>query len=105
MTQQQSPEDMVDRLRAFLRWSENEITRHHGLADQYAGDSLMATFNVSSMRLDHTVLAMQAAIEIRDKAAYAGLPVGIGIATGAAVVGELGGKLTAVGDTINLASR
>jgi len=65
----------------------------------------MATFNTSSMRLDHTVLALQAALEIRDKAAYAGLPVGAGIATGAAVVGELGGKLTAVGDTVNLASR
>jgi len=105
MTQRQAPEDMVDRLQAFLRWSENEISKHHGMVDQYAGDSLMATFNVSAMRLDHTILALQAALAIRDKAAYAGLPVGVGIATGAAVVGELGGKLTAVGDTINLASR
>jgi adenylate cyclase len=105
MTQRQPPDDMVDRLQAFLRWSESAITRHHGLVDQYAGDALMATFNVSAMRLDHPALALQAALEIRDKAAYAGLPVGVGIATGAAVVGEFGGKLTAVGETINLASR
>ena len=50
---------------------------------------------------------LQAALAIRDKAAFAGLPVGIGIAVGPAVVGQFseGSSVTAVGDTINLAAR
>src|SRR5438067_13183242 len=66
----------------------------------------MATFNVTGTRLDHALQAVQAALAIRDKAAFAGLPVGIGIAVGPAVVGQFseGSSVTAVGDTINLAA-
>ena len=67
----------------------------------------MATFNVTGTRLDHALQAVQAALAIRDKAAFAGLPVGIGIAVGPAVVGQFsqGSSVTAVGETINLAAR
>jgi len=107
MTHERPPAEMAERLGAFYRWGRQEIERHHGLVDQFAGDAMMATFNVVQLRLDHSLDAVQAAIAIRDKAAFAGLPVGIGIATGAAVVGELavGSKVTAVGETANLAAR
>ena len=107
MTHQRPPAEMAERLGAFYRWARQEIERHHGLVDQYAGDAVMATFNVVQLRLEHSLDAVQAAIAIRDKAAFAGLPVGIGIATGAAVVGELaaGSKVTAVGETANRAAR
>src|SRR2546421_13068846 len=67
----------------------------------------MATFNVTGTRLDHPVQGLQAALAIRDKAAFAGLPVGIGIAVGPAVVGQFsqGSSVAAVGETINLAAR
>jgi adenylate cyclase len=101
------PPDLADRVATFYRWTEQEIARHHGLVAQYGGDAVMATFNVSGVRLDHCLHALQAAIAIRDKAAYAGLPVGIGVAVGAAVVGQLsaGSPVTAVGETTNLAAR
>jgi adenylate cyclase len=104
---QMAPPDLADRIGAFYRWSEQEIARHHGLVTQYGGDAVMATFNVSGVRLDHCLHALQAAIAIRDKAAYAGLPVGVGISVGAAVVGQLspGSPVTAVGETTNLAAR
>jgi len=67
----------------------------------------MATFNVTSARLDHALHALQAAIAIRDKATAAGLPVGAAIAVGPAVVGQLtaGGHVSAYGEVTNLASR
>src|SRR5256886_7159489 len=89
MVANQAPADLVDKVASFHRWSRQEVERHHGVVDKFAGDAVMATFNVSGARLDHAVQAVQAAIAIRDKADAAGLPVGIGIAVGSAVVGSL----------------
>ncbi len=107
MAQQQAPQEMADRIATFYRWVRQEVERQHGLVDRYEGDAVMATFNVSRARLDHCLLALQAAIAIRDRAAYEGLPVGAGIAVGPAVVGSLtdGADVTALGDTTNLAAR
>jgi class 3 adenylate cyclase len=107
LTGKRSPKDTVDRLASLHRWAQQEVERHHGTVDKFAGDAVMAVFNASGARLDHAVHALQAALAIRDKAAYAGMPVGIGIATGPAVVGALtdGANVSAVGETTNLAAR
>jgi adenylate cyclase len=84
-----------------------EVDRHHGVVDKFAGDALMATFNVSGASVDHCLHALQTAFAIRDKAAMLGLPVGVGIATGSAVVGRMarGANLSVLGEATNLASR
>jgi class 3 adenylate cyclase len=106
-TAKEAPQATVEKVQSLFRWARLEIERHHGVVDQYAGDAVLATFNVSGARLDHALHALQAAIAIRDKATYGGLPVGMGIAVGPAVVGQLAkdGNVTAVGETVNLASR
>ena len=107
MVANQAPADLVDKVASFHRWARQEVERHHGVVDKFAGDAVMATFNVSGARLDHAVQAVQAAIAIRDKADAAGLPVGIGIAVGSAVVGSLiaDANMSAIGEVTNLASR
>jgi len=107
MAQQQAPQEMANRIAAFYRWVRQQVEHQHGLVDRYEGDAVMATFNVSRPRLDHCLLALQAAIAIRDRAAYEGLPVGAGIAVGPAVVGALtdGADVTALGEATNLAAR
>jgi len=107
LTGKRAPKDTVDRLATLHRWATKEVERHHGVVDKFAGDAVMAVFNVSGARLDHAVHALQAALAIRDKAAYAGMPVGIGLATGPAIVGQLtpGSNISAVGEATNLASR
>ena len=107
MSAREAPDRVVDTVASFHRWARQEIERHHGLVDKYEGDAVMATFNVTSARLDHALHALQAAIAIRDKATAAGLPVGAGIAVGPAVVGQLtaGGHVSAYGEVTNLASR
>jgi class 3 adenylate cyclase len=106
-TAKEAPQATAEKVQSLFRWARLEIERHHGVVDQYAGDAVLATFNVSGARLDHALHALQAAIAIRDKATYGGLPVGMGIAVGPAVVGQLAkdGNVTAVGETVNLASR
>ncbi len=107
MTQAEAPPDMAERIASFYRWVRQEVERRHGLVERYAGDAVMSLFNVSRTRLDHCLLALQAAIAIRDRAAFAGLPLGVGIAVGPAVVGVLGrgADLAALGDATNLAAR
>ena len=107
MAANQAPADTVDKLASFHRWARQEVERYHGVVDKFAGDAVMATFNVSGARLDHAVQALQAAIAIRDKASAAGFPVGIGIAVGSAVVGPLtsDANMSAIGEVTNLASR
>jgi class 3 adenylate cyclase len=101
------PVEMVDLVATYQRWAAQEVERHLGVVDKFAGDAVMATFNVSGDQVDHAAHALKAALALRDKAAMLGLPVGIGIATGSAVVGTLktGANLSVLGETTNLASR
>ncbi|MEO7803255.1 MAG: adenylate/guanylate cyclase domain-containing protein, partial [Actinomycetota bacterium] len=107
MTEHTSPEEMADRIGSLHRWSKREIEKHHGLVDKFAGDAVMATFNVSGATVDHCDHALQAALALKDKAALMDMEVGIGIAVGPAIVGRLteGGNVTALGTTTNLAAR
>jgi class 3 adenylate cyclase len=102
-----APADMLDRIASLQRWASQEVARRNGQVDKFAGDSIMATFNISGRSVDHALQALQAAIGIIDKAALAGLPVGAGIAVGPAVVGRLArsANVSVLGDVTNLAAR
>jgi adenylate cyclase len=102
-----APADLSDRISALQRWAMVEIDRHHGVVDKFAGDAMMATFNVSGASVDHCLHALQTALALRDKAAMLGLPLGVGIATGPAVVGRMArsANVSVLGEATNLASR
>ena len=107
MSRSAVPAEMAEKIATFQRWAADEIGRHRGLVDKFAGDAVMATFNVSGASVDHAQHAVQCAIALRDKAAMLGLPLTIGIATGPAIVGALtpNANVSVVGETTNLASR
>ena len=107
MTRETAPADLLGRVAAYQRWAADEIARHRGIVDKFAGDAVMATFNVSGATVDHASHALETALAIRDKAATLGLPVGVGIATGPAVVGALtrGANVSVIGEATNRASR
>ena len=107
MTTQRTPDEMVEMVASLQRWATREVERHFGIVDKFAGDAVMATFNVSSDRIDHCRHALEAAIALRDKAALAGIPLGMGIAVGPAVVGRFmpDANLSVIGQTTNLAAR
>jgi adenylate cyclase len=107
MSSQRAPADMAERIASLQRWISQEVARRHGLVDKFAGDAVMATFNISGQSVDHTLQALQAAIAIIDKASLVDLPVGAGIAVGPAVVGRLteSANVSVLGEVTNLAAR
>jgi class 3 adenylate cyclase len=102
-----SPADLADRLGALHRWAAAEIGRRDGLVDKFAGDAVMATFNATGARIDHTVQALEAALALSGKAALLDLGIGVGIAAGPAVIGRTvaGANISVLGTTTNLAAR
>jgi class 3 adenylate cyclase len=107
LTQTIAPAVMADKISSLQRSAAREVERHHGTVDKFAGDAVMATFNVRGATVDHASHALRAAVAMRDRARYLGLALGIGIATGPAIVGRLasGGNVSVLGETTNLASR
>src|SRR5262249_62094004 len=83
-----SPAETAESLATLHRLAVTEVGRRHGIVDKFAGDAVMATFNATGARVDHTELAAEAAVALRDKAALLDIPIGIGIAVGPAVVGR-----------------
>jgi class 3 adenylate cyclase len=102
-----APSELADRISALQRWATQEVERRNGVVDKFAGDAVMATFNVSGQSVDHTLQALRAAVAIIDKSGLAGLPVGAAVAVGPAVVGNLAesANLSVLGEVTNLASR
>ena len=72
----------------LYRLARVAVERRQGIVDKFAGDAVMATFNVSGTSTGHTADALEAALALRDRAATIELPLGIGIAVGPGVVGQ-----------------
>lgn len=95
------------------------IIRHGGVIDKYIGDAVMAFWGAPLRRDDDEARACTAALEcinaladLNRELAQEGLSpiaIRIGLHTGDAIVGNMGSEhvfdFTAVGDTVNLASR
>jgi adenylate cyclase len=118
MAETLSPQKVVEILNRYLDSMEEQVFCHKGTLDKYTGDGMMVLFGAPLEQADHaeravrTALGMQrAATAISEQYGDIGhtFVYGIGIATGPAVVGQIGSKrrldYTAIGDTVNLASR
>jgi len=119
LSEQSSPEEVVDLLNRFFTRISDPILRHGGTLDKYIGDAIMAFWGAPVARQDDPIRAVRCALDmLRESAAFsaeleaqgkAPLSVGIGINTGWAIVGNIGSPArmgyTAIGDTVNIASR
>jgi adenylate cyclase len=101
------PAEMAERITTLYRWAAAEVSRHHGVVNKFAGDAVMATFNVTGTRIDHAREALEAALALSGKAALLELGVGIGLSVGPAVVGPktADGDIMVLGEATNLAAR
>jgi adenylate cyclase len=113
------PETIVDLLNILFTEMAEEIFQHHGTLNKYLGDGLMALFGAPVESETNAKDAVAAAIgmqkrikDVNEQLKTKKLPtvtLGIGINTGEATVGCIGAEqrseYTAIGDTVNIASR
>jgi adenylate cyclase len=116
MAEKMKPREAVEVLNEFFARMTNAIFEYDGTLDKYLGDGMMALFGAPFALQNDAEAAVRAAMSMQKSLAelntLSGKPplhIGIGIHTGEAVVGFLGTErrmdYTAIGDTVNVASR
>jgi adenylate cyclase len=113
------PERVVQLLNRYFTAMTEIIFAHGGTLDKFIGDGLMALFGAPKVTPRDAANAVAAAVamqrqmvalnaELRE-AGLSEIGVGVGLHTGEATVGYIGSErrseYTAIGDTVNLASR
>jgi len=113
------PEKIVQLLNRYFSAMTDIIFAHGGTLDKYLGDGLMALFGAPTVTPKDAANALSAAVAmqrrmltINDELHEEGFPeigIGIGLHTGEVTVGYIGSErrseYTAIGDTVNTASR
>jgi len=113
------PEEVVGFLNEYFESMIDIIFRHKGTLDKFLGDGLMVMFGAPLEDEEQEKNAVAAAAEMQKELQrlakkwnadlHADIRVGIGIHTGQAIVGNVGSskrmEYTAIGDTVNVASR
>ena len=119
MSESESPQETVSMLNRFFTGMADIIFQHEGNLDKFIGDCVMAVWGPPSSHPDDAARALRAALEMQrevdalnqERVAQGQRPiqVGIGVNTGQAVVGYMGSaerhEFTAIGDSVNIASR
>lgn len=113
------PGELVELLNEFLTEMTDIILDYQGTVDKFEGDAIIAFFGAPNEMYSQAHIACQASLrmqarlaELREKWQWHNKPalrMRIGMATGPAVVGNMGSKnrmdYTMMGDTVNTAAR
>ncbi|KLU07766.1 Adenylate cyclase [Rhodopirellula islandica] len=105
------PEDVLEKLNELLEVMVRCTFEEEGTVDKFIGDAILVLFNAPLDQADHAERASRVAWRIQEalRSHESGLSIGIGIHTGQAVVGNVGTpqrmEYTAIGNTVNVASR
>jgi adenylate cyclase len=117
MSEKMSPAAVSLLLNDYFSRMTDIIFKYEGTLDKYIGDAIMAVFGAPLDMPDHAVRAIRTALEMRERLEEFNaerkegptIRIRIGINSGKAVAGELGGinkkEYTVLGDTVNTASR
>ena len=119
MSESLDPPTVVEIINQYLTLTTECIMRHHGTLDKFVGDCTMAFWNAPLPQEDPIFLACCAAMDMVEGAKTLAdqllerfgrtVDFGVGVHFGPAVVGNIGAPkrmdYTAIGDTVNTASR
>ncbi|XHX78251.1 MAG: CHASE2 domain-containing protein [Stenomitos frigidus ULC029] len=125
LSEQMSPEDLLEWLNEYLSAITEEVKANQGIINKFTGDGLLAVFGVPINRLTSievsrdACLAVECALAMGDRLHQLNqdwqarnrplAQMRVGIFTGPIVAGSLGGKdrleYGVIGDSVNIASR
>lgn len=119
LSEKEKPEKVVGLLNRYFSVMTEIIFEHGGTLDKYIGDGLMAIFGAPTASEEDALNAVKAAVTMQKRLTtlntellsegYGNVSIGIGLHTGEATIGYIGSnkrsEYTAIGDTVNLASR
>jgi len=113
------PRDLVEFINDYLGEMAEIIVKHEGTLDKFMGDEVMALFGAPLPVDDHALRAVRVGLEMQE--VHRGImnrwierglnapPLGVGIATGEMIVGEMGSgrhsDYTVIGAPANLGAR
>ena len=113
LSEKMSPQENFNFINTYLSQMEPIITQHQGFIDKYIGDAIMALFPGQADDAVRASIAMLKQLveynQQRQTACLDPIAIGIGLNTGALMLGTVGGKNrmdgTVISDAVNLASR
>ena len=119
LSEKLSPKEIIEILNTYFTPMSEIIIKKEGTIDKFIGDAIMAYWNAPTDIKNHADKAVESAIAQIKKLENINnylknrfnitLNIGIGINSGEAIIGEIGGKgrtdYTVIGDSVNLASR
>jgi len=120
LSEQMPPAQLIDLLNRYMSAMVEVIVAQGGMVNKFGGDSLLAVFGTPlNPSPEHAAQATRAALGMLKvlqqfnagqlAANQPTLKIGIGLASGPVVAGNIGGEgrieYTVIGDTVNLASR
>jgi adenylate cyclase len=119
LSESRSPEQVIELLNRYFSLQVDVVFGHGGSLDKFIGDCIMAMWGAPLDDPEHARRAVACALDMADTlqafkrelgAEHIDFDVGIGLHSGPAVVGLMGSQkrrleYTAIGDTVNLASR
>jgi adenylate cyclase len=119
LSEQLDPQRLALLVNQYLTPMTDAVLDEKGFLDKYIGDAIMALFGAPRPRPDHAVLAVRTAVIMLERLAelnrrwrdepWAPVRIGVGLNSGEVSLGNFGSErrveYTAIGDTVNLASR
>lgn len=114
-----TPKEVVEALNVFFSHAVELVESRGGMVNKFLGDGFMALFGIGPQSDNHALRAIEAgqamleclhgALEQVELMGWPNFRIGIGVNSGPAVVGSIGSpkrrEYTAIGDTVNVASR
>ncbi len=119
LTEGMEPQEVIRLLNECMGHLAQAVELEDGIVDKFVGDEVMAVFGAPVARRDHALRAVSAAVrmqesllqmnKVRERRGEGLVGVGIGVASGTAVAGNMGSpdrlNYTVLGSIVNLAAR